>query len=106
MLLHSFGGSLEVARECSKFDAYFSFSGYFLHPRKAKIREAFAQFPTNRILAETDAPDMPLPEPSHHLAEINHPANLTIVYRELSKICQIDPDQITRNCQDFLGEEI
>ena len=78
-LMHSFGGSLEVAERLFEKGAWFSFSGYFLHPRKAKVMEVFRKLPEDRILLETDAPDMlppdgfvefPLPD------GVNHPANL------------------------------
>ncbi|RYD36479.1 MAG: TatD family deoxyribonuclease, partial [Verrucomicrobiaceae bacterium] len=74
-LMHSFGGSIEVARRLLPLGAYFSFSGYFLQSRKAKVIDVFRQLPRDRILLETDAPDMlppdalithPLPEDRNH----------------------------------------
>lgn len=81
-LLHSFGGSIETARRLIPFGAYFSFSGYFLHPRKAGVLEVFRQLPKDRILIETDAPDMTPPEEriTHPLPDHrNHPANLPAI---------------------------
>lgn len=87
VLIHSFGGSLEVAQRLLRLGAYFSFSGYFLQPRKQPVLEVFRQLPLDRILLETDAPDMlppagviefPLPE------DINHPANLPAIGRSLA----------------------
>jgi TatD DNase family protein len=78
-LMHSFGGSVEVADRLLKKGAWFSFSGHFLHPRKAKVLEVFRKLPADRILLETDAPDMIPPEEwiAFPLAEgANHPANL------------------------------
>jgi len=78
-LLHSFNGSLEIARRLIPLGAYFSFSGHFLHPRKSGLLETFRQLPPERVLLETDAPDMLPPDefvthsPSGGL---NHPANL------------------------------
>jgi TatD DNase family protein len=78
-LLHSFGGSAELVKRLAGLGAWFSFSGHFLHPRKAKVLDAFKQVPLDRLLVETDAPDMlppeefitrPLPDGK------NHPANL------------------------------
>lgn len=78
-LMHSFGGSIETAKRLVPLGAYFSFSGYFLHPRKSSVIETFRKLPRERILVETDAPDM-LPPPEHTsipLAHpLNHPANL------------------------------
>lgn len=78
-LMHSFGGSFEVAERLLKKGAWFSFSGYFLHPRKAKVLEVFRKLPEDRILLETDAPEMLPPEEFVKFpleAGVNHPANL------------------------------
>ncbi len=78
-LMHSFGGSLEIAKRLIPLGAYFSFSGYFLQPKKSKVMEMFRHLPTDRLLVETDAPDMLPPETSiaFPLPEAaNHPANL------------------------------
>ena len=83
-LMHSFGGSIEVAGRLAKNGAWFSFSGYFLHERKAKVLEVFRMLPEDRILLETDAPDMIPPEGliAFPLAEgANHPANLGRIAR-------------------------
>lgn len=85
-LMHSYGGSIEFARELLEFDVYFSFSGYFLQERKATVVEVFKQLPKERILVETDAPDMTPPEQfiTHPLEEEhNHPANLPSIGDEL-----------------------
>ena len=78
-LMHSFGGSLEVAERLLKKGAWFSFSGHFLHERKRKVLEVFRKLPEDRILLETDAPDMIPPEDCVKFslgAGVNHPANL------------------------------
>lgn len=78
-LMHSFGGSIEIAERLLKKGAWFSFSGYFLHERKRKVLEVFKQLPQDRILLETDAPDMMPPESFVKFplkAGVNHPANL------------------------------
>ena len=78
-LMHSFGGSIEVAERLLKKGAYFSFSGYFLQERKHKVLEVFRKLPQDRILLETDSPKMMPPEGfvKFPLGEdINHPGNL------------------------------
>lgn len=86
-LLHSYGGSADLVPRLAKLGAYFSFSGYFLHERKKNVRDAFKVVPRDRLLLETDAPDM-LPPPSaiHHplTGEINHPANLRSIFQSAS----------------------
>lgn len=79
-LLHSFGGSIELAERLMKHDGVmFSFSGYFLQERKRKTLEVFKQLPEDRILLETDAPEMMPPKDFVKFPlgeEVNHPGNL------------------------------
>jgi TatD DNase family protein len=93
-LMHSFGGSIETARRLIPLGAYFSFSGHFLHPRKASVLEVFRQLPPERILLETDAPDMLPPAEfiSHPLPENhNHPANLPAIGQALAAVLGMPP---------------
>ena len=93
-LLHAYGGSLELAREYADLGAYFSFNGYFLGDRQAAKRAVFQQLPADRLLVETDAPAMPLPESMRAyslpgLADgnpVNHPANIVAVYAGLAAL--------------------
>lgn len=94
-LLHSYGGSWDLARSLLDLGAFFSFAGYFLRPRKTAVRDVFRRLPLDRILLETDAPDqcLPveldhyrLPDPNDPARTINHPANLGAVYRELANL--------------------
>jgi TatD DNase family protein len=78
-LMHSFGGSFEIAERLLIRGAWFSFSGYFLQPRKRNVLEVFKRLPKDRILMETDAPDMAPPKELMKFSldgEVNHPANL------------------------------
>jgi TatD DNase family protein len=96
-LLHSFGGSPELVKRLAAIGGYFSFSGHFLHPRKAKVLDAFKSVPPDRLLLETDAPDM-LPPPEfidHPLPdEQNHPANLPRIATGLAAALGISPDRL------------
>ncbi len=103
ILLHSFSGSLESARELLQFGAYFSFSGYFLHPKKEKLRKIFQQLPPDRILIETDAPDMLPPSPKFSLADLNHPANLPDIARQAAESLHLPVDRFARNAQEFFN---
>lgn len=86
-LLHSYGGPAEMIHSFCDLGAYFSFSGYFAHPRKQRQRDVFRSVPTDRLLIETDAPDMLPPGELRALSvaadgeELNHPGNLPRVYR-------------------------
>lgn len=109
-LLHSFAGPAEMIDDFVRLGAYFSFSGHFLHERKARARDAFLQLPLDRLLVETDAPDMGLPEvgiafplhPDPDGKPVNHPANLVAVYRGLASLLSISEDNlISRVAENF-----
>jgi TatD DNase family protein len=96
-LLHSFGGSPELVKRLADAGAFFSFSGHFLHPRKARVLDAFKSVPEERLLLETDAPDMLPPDGfiSHFLPDgMNHPANLPHICSGLAKALDMSPDRL------------
>lgn len=88
-VLHSFGGARELIEPLAELGAYFSLPGYFAQERKVRQREVFRHVPSERLLIETDAPDQSLPSERvlYPLPDagpgrpVNHPANLTAVYR-------------------------
>lgn len=97
-LLHSYNGSAEMIPRFEQLGAYFSISGYFAHERKAKQVEIFKQIPIERLLIETDAPDM-LP-PDRLIAnpldgDLNHPANLQSIYNFAANIFELPIEEFT-----------
>ena len=64
-----------------------------------------------RLLIETDAPDMQLPSElnEHPLVDkegkdVNHPANIRVVYRELAKFLEEPEGQLAKRVEEnFLG---
>jgi TatD DNase family protein len=102
-LLHSFGGSAELVKRMVPMGGWFSFSGYFLQPRKAKVREAFKAAPPERLLLESDAPDMLPPAEfiSHPLPEErNHPANLGRISAGLAEILGMEERELAELTTD------
>lgn len=110
-LLHSYGGPVEMVPSFVKLGGYFSLSGYFAHDRKARQRETFKSVPLDRLLLETDAPDMlPPPELQEFKlpdAELNHPANIRAVYAFASSFLGIPPadleGQVEQNFTRLFG---
>lgn len=97
-LMHSFGGSPELVKRLVPMGAWFSFSGYFLQPRKAKVVEAFKIIPRDRLLIETDAPDMmpPLEFVERELEGMNHPANLKRIAAGLAERLEVELRQLAK----------
>lgn len=92
-LLHSYGGPAEMIPSFTSMGAYFSLSPYFGHPRKASQLAVFKQVPLDRLLAETDAPDMwppdgmnPRPLKTRDGSSLNHPANIDVSHRLLAEV--------------------
>jgi TatD DNase family protein len=98
-LMHSFSGSIETARRLIPLGAFFSFSGHFLQARKSAVLDVFRQLPPDRILLESDAPDMLPPTAfiTHPLPENqNHPANLTAIGQALATALNISPQHLAQ----------
>jgi TatD DNase family protein len=100
-LLHAYGGPAEMIDGFVKRGAYFSFSPYFLHERKAAQRNAFATIPPERLLAETDAPDLRPPDLANPRPIVdrdgnpaNHPANIDVSYRGLAAARGIEVEEL------------
>jgi TatD DNase family protein len=101
-LIHAFNGPPEWIPWFVEKGAHFSFSPYFLLDRKKPQRDAFAVMPPDRILIETDAPDLyPPPEHNPHpLTDpatgktINHPANLVVALTALAEVLQQPPEVV------------
>lgn len=116
-LLHSYGGPREMVPRFLDLGCYFSISGYFFRPEKAHKLAVFDGVPQDRILLETDAPDMlPPPEmvrfpiaaaPSGEGKAPNHPANLAAIYERWATHHRTSLAdliaQTERNFQDWLG---
>jgi TatD DNase family protein len=111
-LLHAYGGPPELVPHFAKLGAYFSFNGYFLKdlvpsqktasPASARLK-AFQQMPLERILVETDAPAMPLPQawrthklpPAPDGSPVNHPGNLEAAYAGLAFLRGVSLPELT-----------
>ena len=114
-LLHSFNGPEAMVEQWVELGAYFSFSPAFLYPRKAAVRETLKRLPLERILVESDAPDMAPPQdiavatlPGHPEKALNHPANLILCVDALAADRGITPDtfalQLEANYERLFGK--
>ncbi|MBN2282220.1 MAG: TatD family hydrolase [Candidatus Marinimicrobia bacterium] len=108
VLLHSFSASPEMTRELAALPKiFFSFSGTLLNSSK-KLKEQIHLIPFNRILLETDSPDL-LPQVLKNSGhKINVPANLIFVLEKMAEILNIAPnilkEQLAENSDTFLKD--
>ena len=110
VLIHSYGGSRELLKVFAQMGAYFSVSPYFAHGRKAKQREALRAIPLDRLLIETDAPDMVGPEEmqAKRLQDeegeaMNHPVNIDECYGFVSRLFEIERTELEERVADNLA---
>jgi TatD DNase family protein len=72
-VMHAFSGSLETARDCIRLGLHISLAGSVTYLNAVRPPAVAAGIPLERLLLETDAPDM-APEP--HRGEVNLPQYL------------------------------
>ncbi|MBN2704648.1 MAG: TatD family hydrolase [Pontiellaceae bacterium] len=105
MLIHCFGGSAEVAAELVKRGGCISFSGSITRPNNRKAGPAIGAVPKDRILIETDAPDI-LPFDAE--GALNEPANLPLILKkaaELRGLSEAELAELTfRNAERFFAK--
>jgi len=118
LLLHSFAGPAEMVDDFVGLGAHFSLSGYFFRPEKAGKLAVFERIPDERLLLETDAPDMAPPSelvveslepvPEDEGTPVNHPANIAGVYRAFAEWRGLARDEaealVDGNARRWLGE--
>jgi len=111
ILIHCFGGSAEIATELVERGAYISFSGSITRPSAKQAGPAIRTVPDDRLLIETDAPDL-LP---HNIDEasclvvedrlLNEPANLRHVLAKVAELRGVSEDALAeitfRNAERF-----
>ncbi len=89
-VLHSFSGSVEMARELCEMGYYISFSGTLTFTNARRPREVAATLAMDRVLIETDCPYL-APHPLR--GTLNHSGNLLYVNRTLAAIFNISEEE-------------
>ncbi len=78
-VLHSWSGSIEMAKEFVKLGGTISLSAGALKSQE-KLARIFKEIPNDKIIFETDCPDQ---KPDFISAEENEPANLPIIIEKI-----------------------
>jgi len=103
-MVHCFGGSLEVARVLLARGAYLSFSGTVTRVNNRRAVEVLPEVPLERLLVETDAPDL---LPRGAAGPLNEPANVVRVVTRVAEIRGEPEDavaaQTERNARRFFS---
>ena len=100
IIAHGFGGSFEIMKRFLEMGAFLSFAGMVCNPAAKKVRAAVTQVPEDRLLIETDSPDLfptggapagtdPVGKP------VNQPSNLRLVLAAAALLRQISPEALS-----------
>lgn len=100
-MIHAYSGSAEMVRTLVAKGLYISFAATFLPQNRNRARHALGTVPRNRLLLETDAPNLPLPEGYRSDCRRNaegkrtgEPADLAIIFREAARVRKEDPGEM------------
>ncbi|SFR73111.1 TatD DNase family protein [Marinobacter daqiaonensis] len=104
VLVHGFSGSYQQARALIDLGCYLGIGGVITHDRARKTRDTVARLPSDRLVLETDAPDMP---PAGVRKGGNEPATLRQVLTCLAELrseaAEALAEQLERNVAELYG---
>lgn len=90
-LIHSYSGSAELVKPLEEMGLFISFSGAITRPGNKRGHQALAAVSPERLLIETDSPDLP---PVGAVSAVNEPANLALVAAGVANILGRSPDWV------------
>lgn len=105
IVFHSYSGGVELVTPLAELNGYFSFSATVLHPRNTRARRAAQAVPLDRLLIESDAPNLPpetaapelLPLRDANGRPVNEPAALILVAQGLADLRGIPLDELCQS---------
>lgn len=92
-VLHSFSGSVEMARECLKLDFYLSISGPITFKNAVKTVEVVKEIPLDMLLIETDSPYL---TPVPYRGQRNYPGYVRYVAEKIAEIKGISFEEVAQ----------
>jgi TatD DNase family protein len=99
ILVHAFSASAPLLQSFLAFGAFISFGGALCNPHARHVHAAALATPLDRLLIETDAPDLlplngiPAGAPTEDRG-LNQPANLLLVARALAQLKGVEVEVI------------
>ena len=102
VVIHCFSGDMDFLKNCLDLGFFVSFTCNVTYKKADAIREVLKFVPLDRMFLETDAPYL---SPEGKRGKRNEPANLPELAREVSRLKQIDFDEVcaetTKNARKF-----
>ena len=92
-VIHSYSGSADLVDVLERYGLYISFSGSVTRPDAKKVKKALAQVSTDRVLIETDSPDILPTMPDRDKDEANEPCNLPVVAKAAAAVRNTEAEE-------------
>lgn len=92
-VMHSYSGSADTLKILLKGDVFFSFSGALTRPGHVKMHTALSAVPHDRILFETDSPDL---IPWGCEGTRNEPGFLPLIVKSAASILKTEETELAR----------
>lgn len=104
--VHSYSGAKDLIAPLAQAGAFFSFSGSVTWSHNTRSHEACRNVPADRLLIETDAPDL-MPSVAEG-KPVNEPANLVCVLRKVAELrgetTEVVAEQTRANAWRLFGD--
>ena len=89
--MHSYQGSVEMAKEFIKLGFYIGIGGTVTHTNNKKTRKMLNEIGIEHILLETDSPYLP---PEEKRGEDNTPLNLKYIIKKIAEELEIEESEV------------
>jgi TatD DNase family protein len=96
-VFHCFTGDVRMAREALALGFYLSYAGIITFPKAAELREVARSTPPDRLLSETDSPDL---APVPFRGKRNEPAYVGKVVETLAELHGQPPPVMARQINE------
>jgi TatD DNase family protein len=103
-IMHCFGGSVEIAKECLAMNFHISLGGPVTFKNAKRPKQVAKEIPLNRLLIETDCPYL---APHPFRGKRNEPAYVKLVAEEIAELKEVEFEQLakqtTANAKEIFG---
>ena len=98
-VIHAFSGSAEQAKMAIRHGFFISFACSLMNPKNKRARKALREVPPDRLLLETDTPDIP-PTPG----TLNEPKNLVALHKAAADLTGLNLEKLLDTIQENAGK--
>jgi TatD DNase family protein len=96
-IMHCFGGSVEVAKECISMNFYISLGGPVTFKNAKKPKEVAKEIPIQHLLIETDCPYL---APHPFRGKRNEPSYVSLVAKEIADLKELPYEEVVQKTFD------